>query len=220
MEQLKTAQKETKEVKDKNSDLKKKLRSYRNKHKESYFATEWDKAQKLPKKQKQKKMDELLKEYDADISKTQLLVHRTEAERADIGSETHQELSYISVCKEYGLDWKEEKSGDMLQTLIDLGELSKARKIDKKQRQKASEMKLHEASHYMYMKVTKTTTRSTTSRESESFSHKQNFGLLTDDKAQPLRQHYFGRFSDNALNALCKRGRNDAAAASEAEASV
>ena len=155
-------------------------------------------------------------QFDADINKT-LLVHRTEAEDAEVGSETNMELSCISVSREYGPDWKEAKSGTV-QTLID-GEISKSLKIDQKQRQ-TSEPKLREASRYMYMKVTKTTTRSTTSRESESFSHKQNFGLLTDDKAQPLRQHYFGRFSDNTLNTLCRRGRNDAAPASEAEASV
>ena len=85
------------------------------------------------------------------------------------------ELSCISVSREYGPDWKEAKSGTV-QTLID-GEISKSLKIDQKQRQ-TSEPKLHEASRYMYMKVTKTTTRSTTSRESESFSHKQNVGLL------------------------------------------
>ena len=113
-------------------------------------------------------------QFDADINKT-LLVHRTEAEDAEVGSETNMELSCISVSREYGPDWKEAKSGTV-QTLID-GEISKSLNIDQKQRQ-TSEPKLHEASRYMYMKVTKTTTRSTTSRESESFSHKQNVGLL------------------------------------------
>ena len=74
-------------------------------------------------------------QFDADINKT-LLVHRTEAEDAEVGSETNMELSCISVSREYGPDWKEAKSGTV-QTLID-GEISKSLKIDKKQRQTRS----------------------------------------------------------------------------------